>query len=429
MHILIYSYNYHPEPIGIAPLMTELAEGFAERGHVVRVITGMPNYPQREIYEGYRGKWYLTEEKNGVTIQRSYLRIKSKPNLIDRLLLELSFVLSSLPQAFKGQRPDVIILTTPPLLVTLPATLLGWLYNCPVVLNLQDILPEAAVRVGLLKNKWMIRGLAALEKFAYRAARSISVITESFSENLVDKGVPVKKIVCIPNWVNVNFIRPLPKKSNPWISTHQLHGKFVVLYSGNIALTQGLETVIAAAARLRHISEIAFVIVGESTALTRLQDYCLSCGADNVLLLPLQPREELPQMLAAADVGLVVQKCNIISFNMPSKLPLLLASGCAIVGSVPATGTAAKAINESGGGLVVEPESPAALAEAVLDVYHNPLLAAQLGQKGRQFAQEHYSLEQALDQYEELFSQIITKRSPNLDSIPELSSKKSVADI
>ncbi|MEL7241245.1 MAG: glycosyltransferase WbuB, partial [Cyanobacteria bacterium J06573_2] len=108
MQILIYSYNYHPEPIGIAPLMTELAEGLVQKGHEVRVITGMPNYPQREIYEQYRGKWYVTEEKNGVKIQRCYLRIKSKPNLIDRLLLELSFVFTSLPQAFNGSRPDVI---------------------------------------------------------------------------------------------------------------------------------------------------------------------------------------------------------------------------------------------------------------------------------------------------------------------------------
>ncbi|MEO0684935.1 MAG: glycosyltransferase, partial [Cyanobacteria bacterium J06649_11] len=135
MQILIYSYNYDPEPIGIAPLMTELAEGLVKKGHQVRVITGMPNYPQREIYEEYRGKWYVTEEKNGVTIQRCYLRIKSKPNLIDRLLLELSFVFTSLPQALNGWRPDVILLTVPPLLVSLPATLLGWFYNCPVVLN------------------------------------------------------------------------------------------------------------------------------------------------------------------------------------------------------------------------------------------------------------------------------------------------------
>ncbi|MDM9582660.1 glycosyltransferase family 4 protein [Nostoc sp. GT001] len=428
MHILIYSYNYHPEPIGIAPLMTELAEGLVKRGHQVRVITGMPNYPQREIYDGYQNKWYLTEQKNGVTIERSYVRIKSKPNLVDRLLLELSFVFTSLPQAFKGGRPDVIILTVPPLLGTLPATTLGWLYNCPVVLNVQDILPEAAVRIGLLKNKWMIRTLAALEKFAYRTAHTISVITDGFRENLVNKGVPVNKIVCIPNWVNVNFIRPLPKQSNSWISSHQLDGKFVVLYSGNIALTQGLETVIEAAVCLRHIKDIVFVIVGESRALQRLQEYCLSNGADNVLLLPLQPREKLPEMLAASDVGLIVQKHNVISFNMPSKIPLLLASGRPIVGSVPATGTAAKAIELSGGGIVVEPESPQAMAAAVHDLYANPALGRKLGNTGRQFAEENYSLEQALDRYEWLFSHIVTNRKSTVGILPKFDSKKSVVD-
>ncbi|MDZ8088669.1 MAG: glycosyltransferase family 4 protein [Nostoc sp. DedQUE12b] len=428
MHILIYSYNYHPEPIGIAPLMTELAEGLVKRDHKVRVITGMPNYPQREIYDGYQNKWYLTEQKNGVTIQRSYVRIKSKPKLVDRLLLELSFVFTSLPQAFKGGRPDVIILTVPPLLGTLPATILGWLYNCPVVLNVQDILPEAAVRIGLLKNKWMIRTLAALEKFAYRTAHTISVIADGFRENLVNKGVPVNKIVCIPNWVNVNFIRPLPKQSNSWISNHQLDGKFVVLYSGNIALTQGLETVIEAAVCLRHIKDIVFVIVGESRALQRLQEYCLSNGADNVLLLPLQPREKLPEMLAASDVGLIVQKHNVISFNMPSKIPLLLASGRPIVGSVPATGTAAKAIELSGGGIVVEPESPQAMAAAVHDLYANPALVRKLGKTGRQFAEENYSLEQALDRYEWLFSHIVTNRKSTVGILPKFDSKKSVVD-
>ncbi|MBH8554120.1 glycosyltransferase family 4 protein [Nostocaceae cyanobacterium CENA357] len=429
MHILIYSYNYHPEPIGIAPLMTELAEGLVERGHEVRVITGMPNYPQRQIYEGYRGKLYVNEQKNGVTIQRSYLRIKSKPNLIDRLLLELSFVFTSLPQALKGQRPDVILLTVPPLLVCLPATLLGWLYNCPVVLNVQDILPEAAVRVGLIKNKLIIRAFETLEKFAYRTAHTISVIADGFVDNLLQKGVPANKIACIPNWVNLNFIRPLSKQNNSWRRAHQLDDKFVVLYSGNIALTQGLETVVEAAVRLRHIKDIAFVIAGESKALERLQQHCLSCGADNVLLVPLQPREKLPQMLAAADVGLIVQKRNVISFNMPSKIPLLLASGRPIVGSVPATGTAAKAIQQSGGGIVVEPESPESLANALQHLYANPALAAQLGNKGRKFAVKNYAFEQALDSYEKLFADVVANRATNLDILPKFISKESLADI
>jgi colanic acid biosynthesis glycosyl transferase WcaI len=427
MHILIYSYNYYPEPIGIAPLMTELAEGLVKQGHQVRVITGMPNYPQREIYPGYRGKWYVTEQKNGVTIQRSYLRIKSKPNLLDRLLLELSFVFTSIPQALNGWRPDVILLTVPPLLVSLPASLLSWLYKCPVVLNVQDILPEAAVRVGLVKNKLMIRALEALEKFAYRRAHTISVIAQGFLENLVSKGVPIQKIVCIPNWVNVNFIRPLPKEKNYFRAEHQLEGKFVVMYSGNIALTQGLETVIEAAISLRHIPEIVFAIAGESKALQWLQKYCLASEVNNVLLVPLQPREKLPEMLAAADIGLVVQKSNVISFNMPSKIPLLLASGRPILASVPATGTAARSVVESGGGIVVTPESPDALAKAILYLYNNPDVATQLGDKGRQFAIERYSFEQALRNYEALFSRVMARQEQNLSILPTINVDKSAS--
>ncbi|BAT56897.1 glycosyl transferase, group 1 (plasmid) [Nostoc sp. NIES-3756] len=411
MQILIYSYNYHPEPIGIAPLMTELAEGLAARGHLVRVITGMPNYPQRQIYDEYKGKFYQTETKNGVNIQRCYLRIKSKPNLLDRLLLELSFVFTSLPPSLNGWRPDVILLTVPPLLISLPATLLGWFYNCPVVLNTQDILPEAGIKVGLIKNKWMIKALQVLEKFAYQHSNAISVIAEGFVENLLNKNVPAEKIVCIPNWVNTNFIQLKAKESNEFIKDHNLEGKFVILYSGNIALTQGLETVLETAATLSHISDIVFVIVGESQALNRFHKYCQICGANNVLLLPLQLREKLPQMLTAADVGLVIQKQNVIAFNMPSKIPLLLASGRPILGSVPAIGTAARAIKESGGGIVVQPESPAALATAILELYENPALLEKLGHKGRNFAVKHYSLEQAIAQYETLFYDVIGKYS------------------
>ncbi|WP_016952957.1 glycosyltransferase family 4 protein [Anabaena sp. PCC 7108] len=402
MRILIYSYNYHPEPIGIAPLMTELAEGLVKRGHQVRVVTAMPNYPERQIYQEYRGKFYVTEHKNGVQIQRSYVWIRPQPNLLDRVMLDGSFVITSFFPAIIGWRPDVILSTSPSLPVCVPAALLGWLRACPVILNLQDILPEAAIHVGLLKNKLLIKIFTELEKFAYASATKISVITEGFVENLISKSVPADKIIQIPNWVDVNFISPLPKEDNPFRAVHNLNGKFVVLYSGNIALTQGLETVIKAAVKLRDITEIALVIVGEAKGLQRLQQQCLDWGADNVLLLPFQARKDLPQMLAAADVGLVVQKKNVISFNMPSKIQVLLASGSALVGSVPENGTAARAIKQSGGGLIVPPEDPQALATAILDLYHNPEKVKTLGEKSRQYAVENYSFEQALNQYESL---------------------------
>ncbi|MHC5938464.1 glycosyltransferase family 4 protein [Nostoc sp.] len=410
MRILIYSYNYYPEPIGIAPLMTELAEGLVKRGHEVRVVTAMPNYPERQIYQEYRGKWHLNEYKNGVQIQRSYVWIRPQPNLLDRVLLDASFVITSFVPALIGWRPDVILSTSPSLPSCVPVALLGWLRACPVILNLQDILPEAAVHVGLLKNKLLIQLFTLLEKFAYHSASKISVIADGFVDNLRSKGVEADKIVQIPNWVDVNFIRPLPKKDNPFRVAHNLNGKFVVLYSGNIALTQGLESVVKAASLLRHIPDIVFVIVGEANGLQRLQQECLDCGADNVLLLPFQPRKYLPQMLAAADVGLVVQKKNIVSFNMPSKIQVLLASGRALVASVPDNGTAAKAIRQSGGGVVVPPEDPQALAMAILDLYQNPEKVKTLGYKSRQYAVEHYAFEQALNQYESLCYSLTANR-------------------
>ncbi|NMG09075.1 WcaI family glycosyltransferase [Brasilonema sp. UFV-L1] len=411
MRILIYSYNYYPEPIGIAPLMTELAEGLVKRGHQVRVVTAMPNYPERRIYESYRGKWYVTEYKNGVQIQRSYVWIRPQPNLIDRLLLDASFVVTSFLPAVRGWRPDVILSTSPSLPVCLPSALLGWLHNCPVVLNLQDILPAAAVHLGLLKNKWLIKAFTALEKFAYHSATKISVIADGFVEHLHKKGVAPSKIVQIPNWVDVNFIRPLPKENNAFRAAYNLDGKFVVLYSGNIALTQGLETVVKAASLLRHIPNITFVIVGEAKGLERLQIACNECGADNVLLVPFQPRESLPEMLAAADVGLVVQKKNVISFNMPSKIQLLLGSGRALVGSVPSNGTAARAIKQSGAGIVVPPEKPKALAQAIFDLYNHPEKVKALESSARQFAVEQYAFEQALTKYESLFYSVTAERS------------------
>ena len=408
MRILIYSYNYYPEPIGIAPLMTELAEGFVKRGHQVRVVTGMPNYPERKIYDEYKGKFFLTEELNGVTVQRSYIYIKgSKPGVLDRLLLDGSFIFSSLWQAFNGWKPDVIFATTPPILISLPVSFYGLFSNSSVVLNIQDIVSEAAVRVGLVKkDSWIVRIAQGVEKLAYLKAAKISVIAEDFVTNLVKQGVSSDRLVCIPNWVDLNFIRPLDK-NNQFREEHNLQDKFVVVYSGNIALTQGLETVVKAAVSLKEKSEICFVILGEEKARQQLKECCDKYQADNVLLLPLVPREKLPEMLSAADIGLVIQKKTVTAFNLPSKIPVILASGRPIVASVPDTGTAIRVVTESGGGIVVTPEDSQALAEAILELYENPEKLQLLGQQGRKYAEENFGSKSALDSYEALFSEIL----------------------
>ena len=410
MRILIYSYNYYPEPIGIAPLMTELAEGLVRRGHEVRVVTGMPNYPERRIYQGYRNKLYLTEERNGVIIQRSYIWVRGpKPGLLDRMLLDSSFMVTSIVQAFNGWRPDIIFATVPPLLVSVPVGIYAWVRRCPVILNIQDIVSEAALRVKLVNpDGIVIKTAKFVEKLTYEKVNRISVIADGFVDKLVGLGIPNNKIAYIPNWVDTNFIKPLPKTNNSFRIKYQLEDKFIVLYSGNIALTQGLETVIKAAKLLGSIPEISFVIAGEQEALQQLEKICQEYKTENVLLIPLEPREKLPDMLAAADVGLVVQKRRVTVFNLPSKIPVLLASGCAIIGSVPDTGTAKEVILKSGGGIVVLPEDAESLAQAITDLHKNPAQLEALGKSGRKYAEEYYGIEQALDQYEQLFTQALT---------------------
>lgn len=264
----------------------------------------------------------------------------------------------------------------------------------------------------------MIRVFEALEKFAYRTANKISVISDGFVKNLVKKGVREDKIALIPNWVDVNFIRPLPKENNAFRIAHQLEGKFLVLYSGNIARTQGIETVIDAAARLQHIPDIVFAIVGEGKALHELEEYRQYLRANNVQLLPFQQRKDLPQMLAAADIGLVLQKENVIDFNLPSKIAVILASGRPIIASVPSSGTAAKVVKESGGGLVIYPEDADALAHTIKDLYVNREKAQMLGQQGRRYAIEQYSFDQALDRYEALFAEVTTDASGLRNVVP-----------
>jgi len=421
MRILIYSYNYYPEPIGIAPLMTELAEGLVRRGHQVRVVTGMPNYPERRIYEGYQNKFYLTEEHNGVVIQRSYIWVRgSKPGLWDRLLLDGSFMITSMVQAFNGWRPDIIFATVPPLLVSVPVGVYAGVRRCPVILNIQDIVSEAALRVKLVNpDGFVIKTAQAVEQLTYEKVDRISVIAHGFVDNLVEHGIPENKIVYIPNWVDTNFIRPLPKTNNPFRIKYQLQDKFVVLYSGNIALTQGLETVIKAATLLEHIPKIYFVIAGEQEALQELEKLRQDYQAQNILLIPLEPREKLPEMLSAANVGLVIQKRQVTAFNLPSKIPVLLASGCAIIASVPDMGTAKEVVLKSGGGIVVPPENADSLAQAIINLYKNPDQLEALGKQGRKYAEDYYSIEQALNQYETLFTEVVAKSTPVLESQPE----------
>jgi len=410
MRVLILGYNYYPEPIGIAPLITELAERLVARGHDVTVVTAFPNYPERRIYPGYQGRLFGQEARNGVKVVRHWVFIRPQPGLITRILFELSTMIFCTLAAWFQPRSEVILTVSPQLSGSLTAYLLAKRWGCPVVLNIQDLLLDAAIAVGLLKKSSLIRISQALEAFAYFHAQRIVVISSGFARRLCEKGVPPGKIMEIPNWVDVDFFRPLPK-DNVFRAAHELKDKFVSLYSGNIALTQGLETVIKAANLVRDQPEFHFVIIGPPPSLPALQAQIDALALSNVLLLPLQERSRLPEILSASDCTLVIQRSQVVDVNMPSKIPVFLATGRPVIASVNAQGAAAKVIADSGGGLLIPPEDPQALVQALITLKADPDRCAAYGQAARNYAIAHFSLAEAVNAYERLFQSLLVMRS------------------
>jgi colanic acid biosynthesis glycosyl transferase WcaI len=401
MNILILSYNYHPEPIGIAPLVTELAEGLLQRGHHVEVVTALPNYPERRIYDEYKGNLFYKEIRNGVHLTRHWVFIRPQPNLLTRLAFEVSTLLFGTWAALRQTKADVVLTISPQLSGSLTARLLSLCWGTPFILNIQDLLPDAAIASGMLKNSLMIGVFRAMERFAYHHAQAIAVISDQFVHNLVRKGVAPTKLFKIPNWVDTKFIVPL-NKNTTLRKQLGLTDAFIVMYSGNIALTQGLETLVECANLLRDDPKIRFVIVGEDSALKKLEVCIQSYKLTNVHTMPFQPRPLLPQMLASADVNVILQKAHIVDINMPSKTMLLLACARPVIASVNAQGEVAKIICESDCGIVVSPEEPAQLADAVLALKNDPERCQLLGKRGRAFACEHFDREKTLTDYEQI---------------------------
>ena len=203
-----------------------------------------------------------------------------------------------------------------------------------------------------------------MERFLYRPATRMSVISESFRRNLNRKGVPPEKITLIPVWADPDIVRPLPKE-NGFRERLGLSGELVVMYAGNLGLTSCLEDVLGAAKLLKGQADIRFVVIGEGVKKTVLRPW-RKIGLTNVMFLPYQPREIFPEMLAAADLGLVTLNHSSASFSLPSKTFNVMASARPILAVAPSDSELAHLVEDARCGMVVPPEHPACLAEILL---------------------------------------------------------------
>lgn len=390
MRILILGLNYLPESTSIGPYTSDLAEYLLECGDHVQVVTGFPMAPQWRVWEGYRGEWFRREVVNGVPILRTYLFVPKEPRrALHRVLFDSSFGCSSFIGTLRTGPCDLVVAISPPLQVGLTGWLVSRLKRAPLFVHIQDLVPDAAIATGMLaENSRPVRIARRLERFIYDHAASIGVICDGFRENLEAKGVPPSKIKLIPNHINLEFLRPLDRMGAFRSKWGIGQAEFLVMYSGSLGLKQGLETLVDAAERLRAEKDILFVIVGEGPPLNDLIARASQHQLSNVRFLPLQPREMLPEQLAAADVLVLTQKRAVTDTVFPGKLLYYMGAGRAILAAVSATSETGRFIAAHRVGVVTPPEDATALADAILSLHQSG--TAQLGERGRAVVEQRF---------------------------------------
>jgi colanic acid biosynthesis glycosyl transferase WcaI len=356
----------------------------------VTVLTGFPNYPSGMLYPGYHVRLHQREVLAGVPVVRVPLYPEHSRSTVGRVFNYVSFALSS---AVLGpwlvKRPDVIFVYHPPLTIGLPAILLSGLWRVPIVYQIQDMWPETLRATGMLRNERLLDWVSSFAQFVYARASRILVISPGFRRNLLGKGVPAEKVDVVSNWVEFED-GSLAEVDSELASNLGLVGRFNIMFAGNMGEAQGLETVVEAAALLRDLPGVQFVLVGDGIALPRLKQAVQDKHLPNVRFLGRYSQQMMPSLYALADVLLVHLKNEpLFEITIPHKVLTYLGAGKPILAAV--AGDAASLVIETGAGIACPPEDPQALCEAVRCLYSMSLEQRQtLGEHGLQAAHTRF---------------------------------------
>jgi len=404
VRLLIHGMNYAPELLGIGRYTGELGAYLASRGHRVTVLTAAPYYPQWRVREDYRPQRWRREWRDGVEVLRAPQYVPARVSSLGRLLQECSFGASCLYwwSTCLLQRPwDAMVAVCPPMTSGLVPGLLARRLAVPLVIHVQDLQLDAARELGILRQPLLLAGLTWLELHLFRQARAVTTISRSMAARLAAKGVPPARLQVLPNWADLDKVRPGPRL-NALRRELGLTSETVVLYAGNLGEKQGLEVILEAAALTRGKPSIRYLVAGEGAARDRIKLRAQDLGLDNLTFLPLQSNSRLPLLLAAADLHLVVQRQKAADLVMPSKLTNIMAAGRPFIATAGEGTELARVTTESRAGLVVPPEDGRALAQAVLGLAGDPGARKEMGVRARRYAEAFWDRERILRQWEEL---------------------------
>lgn len=408
MNILIITLFYAPDIGPSAPLFTLLSEALVKRGHRVRVIAAVPHYAAGKVPADFRKVQLKPSIENGVEVIRVPVPSVDRTKFGQRIRQFISFQFwSTLASMF--HKYDVALVTNPAIETWLPAIWHAVIRCKPMVYSVFDVYPDVGIKLGVFRSRAVIKAVASLERSCLKPAVKVQIISENFRPGLRALGVSNDKMALIDVWVDTDLIYPLPA-DNAFSREYGLADKFVVLYAGNIGLSQGLEHVLTAAQLLAGNTNLRFVFVGAGAGLEKLKQQAHQRQLSDVVFIPFQPRKRLPEVLASASISLVILRKGIGADSLPSKTYSILASGRPIVASVDEESEVWKLVERAEAGLCVPSEDPEGLARAILKIKNDKGLRDRLGSHARLYAEKHHSVSSAAEQFEELFRKTIASK-------------------
>jgi len=407
MRILVVTHYFPPEIGAPQARLSELARSWAEVGDEVTVLTGMPNHPTGIVPAEYRNRLRCEERVDGYRVLRTWLYATPNEGMAKKSIGHLSFMVSSVALGARRSGPaDVVVVSSPTFFSVFSAWLLARAKRARFVVEVRDLWPAIFVELGVLTNRWLIRALEAMELAVYRAADLVVVVSEGFRDDLLRRGVPAAKVHTIRNGVDLEQFAPGPGDAGA--ARRRLGAspdQTLVLYIGAHGISHGLTSIAEAAAKLSG-APIRLAFVGEGAAKGRLEQRVNELGLTNVSLLPGVPRQEVPALLAAADVCLVpLRDVPLFSTFIPSKMFEYLAAEKAVLGAVRGEPAA---ILRAAGAVVVEPEDVDAIANAILELAGDPERRRTMGTTGREYVQRHFDRRRLAAQYRDLLDALET---------------------
>ena len=375
--VLFLNRSFWPDREATGQFLTELCDDLS-RDHEVTIVAG----PSRR--SGFaRFRLWSHEQRGKVSIIRTWGTGFSKSNLAGRLVNLGTYYLLAAVVALRLPRPDVIVAETDPPLLGALAAVLKRRWGCRLIYNVRDLYPDIAEVTGGVRNPLLLELLRRANDYAYRRSDLIVTLGHDMAERIVNKGVPADKVVVVPDWVDCERIRPL--ESNPL--RRNFGEKFVVMYSGNIGLSQQLEAVLEAADRLRDDERILFAIIGEGARKKWLEERARAMGLPNVIFLPYQPLENLAESLTAADLHLIPLAPGAAGCLVPSKIYGILAAGRPFIAMMEESAEVAQIARENAVGFVVRPGDVDALIGAIREAVDAPQRLKQMGMRARRLAE------------------------------------------